>query len=105
MKVFVRIAEESQLMNSTTWKNRGNVLGNMVAIELSIRGTFLGPLETPAGMVQPTGAKLDAPGADFWYLHDGKIERFDCYILVDTIYAQMGIMPDFTSAVARPVTE
>jgi hypothetical protein len=51
----------------------------MVAIELSIRGTFLGLLETPAGMVQPTGAKIDAPGADFWYLHDGKIERFDCF--------------------------
>jgi ketosteroid isomerase-like protein len=85
--------------------HRVNVLGDTVVIELSIQGTFLGPLETPAGIVQPTGAKIDAPGADFWYLRDGKIERFDCYILVDTIYAQMGITPDFASAVARHVAK
>jgi hypothetical protein len=39
--------------------HRVNVLGDTVAVELSIRGTFLGPLETPAGIVQPTGAKID----------------------------------------------
>ena len=85
--------------------HRVNVIGDTVAIELSIRGTFLAPLQTPAGIVQPTGAKIDAPGADFWYLRDGKIERFDCYILVNTIYAQMGITTDFASAVARPVVK
>src|SRR5258708_1028123 len=50
-----------------------NVLGDVVAIEPSIRGTFLGPFETPAGVIQPTGAKLDIPTADFWYVRDGKI--------------------------------
>ena len=29
--------------------HRVNVLGDVVAIELSIRGTFLGPFEMPAG--------------------------------------------------------
>ncbi|QGZ93712.1 nuclear transport factor 2 family protein [Terricaulis silvestris] len=81
--------------------HRVNVAGDTVAIELSIQGTFSRALETPAGIVPPTGARIDAPGADFWYLRDGKIERFDCYILVNTIYAQMGITPDFASAVAR----
>jgi hypothetical protein len=81
--------------------HRVNVVGDTVAIELSIQGTFSRALETPAGIVQPTGARIDAPGADFWYLRDGKIERFDCYILVNTIYTQMGIAPDFASAVAR----
>jgi len=71
--------------------HRVNVLGDMVAVELSIQGTFLGPLETPAGIVQPTGAKVDGPCADFWYLRDGKIERFDCYIMVDTMRTQMGV--------------
>ena len=71
--------------------HRVNVLGDMVAVELSIQGTFLGPLETPAGIVQPTGAKVDGPCADFWYLRDGKIERFDCYIMLDTMRAQMGV--------------
>jgi ketosteroid isomerase-like protein len=71
--------------------HRVNVLGDAVAVELSIRGTFLGPLETPAGIVQPTGAKVDTPTADFWYLRDGKIERFDCYIMLSTMRAQMGV--------------
>ena len=71
--------------------HRVNVLGDMVAVELSIQGTFQQPLQTPAGVVQPTGAKVDGPCADFWYLRDGKIERFDCYIMFDTMRAQMGV--------------
>ena len=35
--------------------HRVNVLGDVVAIELSIQGTFLGPFDTPAGVIQPTG--------------------------------------------------
>ena len=51
--------------------HRVNVLGDVVAIELSIQGTFLGPFETSAGVIQPTGAKVDFPTADFWYVRDG----------------------------------
>ena len=82
--------------------HRVNVLGDTVAVELSIQGTFLGPLETPAGIVQPTGAKVDIPCADFWYLRNGKIERFDCYATSSTMLAQIGVRPDFASAVAAP---
>jgi ketosteroid isomerase-like protein len=71
--------------------HRVNVLGDAVAVELSIQGTFLGPLQTPAGIIQPTGAKVDGPCADFWYLRDGKIVRFDCYIMFDIMRAQMGV--------------
>jgi ketosteroid isomerase-like protein len=71
--------------------HRVNVLGDMVAVELSIQGTFLGPLQTPSGTFEPTGNKVDGPCADFWYLRDGKIERFDCYIMFDTMRAQMGL--------------
>ena len=51
--------------------HRVNVLGDVVSIELSIQGTFLGPFETSAGVIQPTGAKLDIPTADLWYVRDG----------------------------------
>jgi hypothetical protein len=51
--------------------HRVNVLGDVVSIELSIQGTFLGPFQTPTGVIQPTGAKLDFPTADFWYARDG----------------------------------
>ena len=81
---------------------RVSVLGDVVAIELSIQGTFLGPLDTPAGTIQPTGAKIDVPTADFWYLRDGKVETFNCYVGFSVMFAQMGAPPDFASAVAAP---
>ena len=76
------------------------VSGDVVSIELAIQGTFLGPFQTPAGPIQPTGAKVDFPTADFWYLRDGKIEVFDCHIAFTTLYAQLGILPDYAAAVA-----
>ena len=42
---------------------RVNVMGDVVAFELSIQGTFRGQMETPAGMIQPTGAKVNIPCA------------------------------------------
>jgi ketosteroid isomerase-like protein len=85
--------------------HRVNVLGDVVAIEVSIRGTFLGPFETPTGVIQPTGAKLDIPTADFWYVRDGKVEVFDCHIAFTTLFAQLGILPDYASAVAASAPE
>ena len=76
------------------------VSGDVVSIELAIQGTFRGPFQTPAGVIQPTGAKIDFPTADFWYLRNGKIEKFDCHIAFTTLYAQLGILPDYASAVA-----
>jgi hypothetical protein len=76
------------------------VNGDVVSIELSIQGTFLGPFETLAGVIQPTGAKVDFPTADFWYLRNGKVEVFDCHIAFTTLFAQLGILPDYASAVA-----
>jgi ketosteroid isomerase-like protein len=85
--------------------HRVNALGDVVAIELSIQGTFLGPFETPAGVIQPTGVKLDIPTADFWYVRDGKIQEFNCHIGMTTMFAQLGVLPDFESAVAASAPE
>lgn len=79
--------------------HRVHVMGNVVAVELSIRGTFDGPYDSPAGAVQPTGIKLNVPGADFWYVEDGKIKEFNCYVSASVMLEQMGIYPDFASAV------
>jgi hypothetical protein len=48
-----------------------HVIGIVVAIELSIRGTFTGQFEPPAGVIRGNGAKLDIPCADFWYVESG----------------------------------
>ncbi|MFJ8390861.1 ester cyclase [Streptomyces sp. NPDC094438] len=82
--------------------HRFHVMGNLVTVELSIQGTFTGPFETPAGIVQPTGARLDIPTADFWYIENGKIKEFNCYVGVSVMLAQLGVQPDFASAVATP---
>ena len=78
------------------------VSGDVVTIELAIQGTFRGPFQTPAGVIQPTGARIDFPTADFWYLHNGKVETFDCHISFTTLFAQLGILPDYASAVGTP---
>ena len=78
-----------------------NVMGDVVAIELSIQGTFRGPMETPAGVIQPTGEKVNILCADFFYMKSGKIERFDCYSAPNIMLKQMGAPPDFASAVKR----
>ena len=41
--------------------HRVNVLGDVVAIELSIRGTLLGPFETPAGRDPADGGQARHP--------------------------------------------
>jgi hypothetical protein len=74
---------------------------DVVSIELSIQGTFLGPFNTPAGVIKPTGAKIAIPTADFWYLRDGKVEVFDCHIGFTAMYAQLGVLPDYASAVGN----
>jgi SnoaL-like domain len=83
--------------------HRVHVMGNVVAVELSIRGTFTGTFESPAGVIQPNAAKLDVPGADFWYVENGKIKEFTCYVTVSIMLEQMGIQADFASAIrAQP---
>jgi ketosteroid isomerase-like protein len=79
--------------------HRVHVAGNVVAVELSIQGTATGPFPTPAGVIQPTGARLDIPTADFWYVENGKIKEFNCYVGVSVMLAQLGVQPDFASAV------
>jgi hypothetical protein len=78
--------------------HRVHAMGNVVAVELSIRGTFTGPFETPAGVIQLTGAKLDIPGADVWYVEGGKIKEFSCNVDRSSMLAQLGVHPDFASA-------
>ncbi|MFJ1604280.1 nuclear transport factor 2 family protein [Streptomyces sp. NPDC088253] len=80
---------------------RITVNGDVVSIELSIQGTFEGPLQSPAGTVKPTGAKVDAPTADFWYLHNGKVEKFNCYVGYSKMYSDMGVNFDWASAVNK----
>jgi hypothetical protein len=77
-------------------------MGDLVVVEVLIQGTFLGgPLPTPAGPLVANGAKVNFPTSDWFDLRDGKIETFTCYIEQNVMFAQLGINPDFASAVAK----
>src|SRR5437016_12265067 len=57
--------------------HRVNVMGDVVAIELSLQGTFRGPMESPDGVIEPSGAKCNIRCEDFCYTRSGKIERYE----------------------------
>ena len=40
--------------------------------------------------------------ADFWYVRDGKIQEFNCYVSTNSMLAQIGVLPDFASVAAAP---
>ncbi|MCO6008302.1 nuclear transport factor 2 family protein [Actinoallomurus purpureus] len=80
---------------------RITVNGDVVSIELSIQGTFDGELQSPAGVIKGNGHKVDAPTADFWYLHNGKVEKFDCFVGYSKMYSDMGVNFDWASAVNK----
>ncbi|SDC90360.1 ester cyclase [Rhodococcus tukisamuensis] len=82
--------------------HRFHALGNTVAVELTIQGTATEPFETPAGVIQPTGAKLNIPTADFWYLEDGMVKEFNCYVGLSVMLSQLGVQPNFAAAVTPP---
>ena len=69
---------------------RFHVVGDVVAVEPAIQGTFTGPFNWPGGVIHPTGAKLDVPCADFWYIETGKIKEFNCHVSMDVMFRQMG---------------
>ena len=75
-------------------------MGNLVAVEVLIQGTHLGPFPTPVGPIAPTGAKVNVPAGDFFYLRDGKIETYNSYVMQSVWFAQLGVRTDFATAVA-----
>jgi ketosteroid isomerase-like protein len=56
--------------------------GDVVVVELSLNGTHSGPLETPKGLLPPSGRKMKAPCCDVFHLENGKIKSFHCYPII-----------------------
>jgi hypothetical protein len=52
-------------------------------------------------LTQPSGPKVNIPCADFFNMRNGQIERFECYPALNIMLKQMGVPPDFASAVKR----
>jgi ketosteroid isomerase-like protein len=71
--------------------------GNIVAVQLALQGTHLGPLDLPVGVIPPTGKRMDAPCADVFEIVDGKIKRFDCYPSATIVMTQLGILENLSA--------
>jgi ketosteroid isomerase-like protein len=72
--------------------------GDLVVVEGRFTGTNTGPLDTPAGQVPATGRTLILPFADLFRVADGKIAEHRVYFDSLGMLAQLGLMPEPTSA-------
>jgi ketosteroid isomerase-like protein len=53
--------------------------GDVVVVQLSLKGTHQGDLPMGMGTIPATGKKIDVPCVDVFRLEDGKVSAFDCY--------------------------
>ena len=68
----------------------------------TLRGTFAGP--GPWNGIEPTGARLEIPGADCFVVADEKIVRNEAYVDGMTVGRQMGLLPEQDSAAEQRMT-
>jgi ketosteroid isomerase-like protein len=66
------------------------VVGNVVVVELAIRGTHKGELSLPSGVLAPTGRTIDVPCCDVFHLEGGKVISFHCYNAASVMQQQLG---------------
>ena len=74
-------------------------VGDVVVLELALQGTHKGPLQTPMGVLPPTGHRMDAPCCDVFRLVNGNIETFNCYPSGIVIFAQLGVLSNIEAAI------
>jgi len=65
-----------------------------VVVEGRFVGTFTGPLATPDGEVEPTGASVDLRFADVSRVRNGKVVSYHTYYDQLGLLTQLGLMPD-----------
>ena len=68
------------------------VMGDVVVVELAIRGTHRGDLLLPSGKLAPTGRTVDVPCCDVFHLQNGKVISFHCYNAASVMQQQLGLV-------------
>jgi ketosteroid isomerase-like protein len=66
--------------------------GDTVVVEGRFVGTFTGPLTSPDGDAEPTGASVDLRFADVSRVSDGKIVSYHTYYDQLGLLSQLGLM-------------
>ena len=66
------------------------VAGNVIVVEIAIRGTHKGELALASGTLAPTGKAIDVPCCDIFHVESGKVISFHCYNLPSAMLRQLG---------------
>ena len=67
-------------------------VGDKIALELLVRGTHTGPLQTPQGEIPPTGREVVWESVDYVKLRDGRIASWHVYTDSLAFMTQLGLM-------------
>jgi steroid delta-isomerase-like uncharacterized protein len=67
------------------------VSGNTVVFELTWRGTHTGPLQTPRGVIAPTGKTIDLPACQVVEIAGDKTKAVRHYFDMATLLQQLGV--------------
>lgn len=67
-------------------------MGDVVVVELAIRGKHEGTLVTPEGTIPATGKTIDVPCCDVFQMQNGKIISFHCYNAASVLMQQLGVV-------------
>jgi ketosteroid isomerase-like protein len=71
--------------------------GDRVAYEVIGTGTFTAPLETPDGVVPPTGRSLNFKSGAISEVRDGKLTYDAFYFDQMSVLGQLGVLPEHAS--------
>ncbi|MBK8504240.1 MAG: ester cyclase [Saprospiraceae bacterium] len=66
--------------------------GGRVAVEFTAKGTHTGPLKTPAGVVPPSGKKVELKVAEFYQWNNGRFTSMSNYQDAASLMRQIGAM-------------
>jgi ketosteroid isomerase-like protein len=72
--------------------------GDIVAVELRVRGTHTAPLAGPAGEIPPTGRAFDMQAVDIWRMDGDRIASYHIYFDQMELLGQLGLLPEPTAA-------
>ena len=68
--------------------------GDRVIVEGKYTGTHTAPMQTPQGVVPPSGRSLDLPYCEIFEVEAGRIARHRVYYDQMTFAAQLGLLPE-----------
>lgn len=66
--------------------------GDRVGIQMTAKGTHSGPLETPVGIIPPSGKTIELQVAEFFVWNNGFLQSIDNYQDAGSLLRQIGAL-------------